>query len=86
MVGNGLSGIFIGIFRAITLLIYPSLEDEYKGARMYFLLSSLFLVAGGLSQFYARKSDFINYYVKKAHKAMNETERRKTLSGDEHEL
>ena len=46
MVGNGLSGIIIGIFRAITLLIFPSKEDEYYGARTYFLISALFLVVG----------------------------------------
>jgi hypothetical protein len=44
MLGNGLSGIIIGIMRAICLIIFPNPEDEFKGALTYYILSAIILV------------------------------------------
>jgi nitrate/nitrite transporter NarK len=44
MLGNGLSGILIGVMRAICLVIFPSIEDEFYGALTYYILAAIILV------------------------------------------
>jgi hypothetical protein len=44
MFGNGLSGIVIGIMRAICLIIFPDPKDEFYGALTYYILAAVILV------------------------------------------
>ena len=46
MVGNGFSGIVIGVLRFITLLVFPTVEEQYYGTLVYFAITGGILVVG----------------------------------------
>lgn len=87
MFGNGVSGIIIGLLRALCLIIFPPDQGDnaFIGTLIYFILSALILAVCFFAQFYLDKSRFVAYYVKKAQKEHLKTERR--ISGmDEADL
>ena len=63
-----LSGIIIGVLRAICLLIFPPNKGDnaFIGTLIYFILSALILLVCFFAQFYLDKSRFVTFYVKKA--------------------
>ena len=83
MFGNGFCGIIIGVFRAITLAVFPGKSGEFKGTLVYFIFSSVFLIFAIFMQIKVSHHGIIDYYVHKAHKITEQTERRTMYGEDE---
>jgi hypothetical protein len=78
MVGQGVSGVGMNVFRAISLAIFPPRtiktdptdphEIEFKGAISSFVIASVFLVIVAFMQFAISKNEFANYYLEQSKK------------------
>jgi len=68
MLGQGIAGISSNIFRAITLIIWPTgttehPENAFIGAMVYFLLASVFMIICAFAQFTLKKNEFAVYHL-----------------------
>eukprot|EP00343_Euplotes_focardii_P007156 CAMPEP_0205819138 /NCGR_PEP_ID=MMETSP0206-20130828/1382_1 /ASSEMBLY_ACC=CAM_ASM_000279 /TAXON_ID=36767 /ORGANISM="Euplotes focardii, Strain TN1" /LENGTH=307 /DNA_ID=CAMNT_0053112353 /DNA_START=439 /DNA_END=1362 /DNA_ORIENTATION=+ len=74
MFGNGFSGLAMNILRMCTLLAFPPKEIEegkhdntaFIGCMIYFAIASLIIILCIVGYFYVLKTEFAQYYMKKA--------------------
>ena len=70
MVGNGIAGIGSNLFRAATLIAFPSSggpNNEFYGALTLFIFSAIIMVICALAQIYVRNSEFAKFYLEPKH-------------------
>ncbi len=85
MYGCGVAGILVAILRIITKSSYPnSAAGLKKGARLYFLLSAMFLILCFGFYFWYRKNENENVKWKCEMKMWNENENVKWINNWKH--
>ena len=80
MIGNGLSGLSMNIFRMSTLVAFPPKEIEegetdntaFIGCIIYFAITSLILIMSIFGYFYISNTEFAQFYMKRVGDTMSE--------------
>ena len=78
MFGNGLSGISMNALGALCLVVFPPDQGNnlFVGAIVYFILAASILVLAAFAFVYVQKTEFVKYYVNKAHAEADKTSER----------